>query len=349
MRPDRAEPVLEAVGLTVGYRTGRRRRVVVLDGIDAALGSGQLVCLLGPNGTGKSTLLRTLVGSQPPLAGGVRVAGADLASMHPAERARRLSVVLTDRVDVGLLSVRALVALGRSPRLGWFSSPGDDDHRVVGWALAAAGAAELADRQVAELSDGERQRVMIARALAQEPSILVLDEPTAYLDLTRRVELMALLRRLVSETGLGVLLSTHDLDLALRCADALWLVHPGGRFQVGAPEALAADGGLADAYAGAGIRFDHGAGTFVVHDGAPGPAVEVTGAEPAATWARRAAVRAGWRPCPGADRTLTVSGPTGADGPGTGPAWALRGPEAPEHHGVGFDDLVDALRHHRQP
>lgn len=308
--PSDDAPVLLTRGLRAGYRGRRRRRVAVLEDVDATLHRGQLVCLLGPNGAGKSTLLRTLVGAQSPLAGTVLLDGHDVNRMSPRERAQRLSAVFTDRIDAGFLSVRALVGLGRAPRLGWFSSMGGDDRDIVEWALDAAGANDLADRQVAELSDGEIQRVMIARALAQQPSLLVLDEPTAFLDLTRRVELMSLLDRLVSSTALAVLMSTHDLDLALRVADRIWLVHPDGRFEMGAPEDLALRGSVAAAYAGGDIEFDHTAGTFVVANPTIGPRIAITGTEPAVTWARRAVTRAGWTPAPaeGAHRPVGRNG-----------------------------------------
>ncbi|WMT88223.1 ABC transporter ATP-binding protein [Pelagibacterium sp. 26DY04] len=289
-------PVIEAIDLTVGYRGARGRPANVLTGIDATLRQGQFAFLLGPNGAGKSTLLRSLVGSQRPLAGRVMLDGVDLARMSARERAQRLSVVLTDRVDVGLMSVRALVGLGRAPYMGWFAAMEQEDRDTVEWALDAAGARMLADRQVVELSDGERQRVMIARALAQRPSILVLDEPTAFLDLTRRVELTALLRRLVDETGLAILMSTHDLELALRTADQIWLVHGDGAFETGCPEDLAHNGSIARAYAGRGISFDHQVGTFIVTADEGGPRIAVSGAGVSSHWAARAVERAGCVP-----------------------------------------------------
>lgn len=333
-------PVIEAHDLSVGYRGARGRPANVLEGLGASLRPGEFAFLLGPNGAGKSTLLRTLVGSQRPLGGRVMLDGKDLARMSARERAQRLSVVLTDRVDVGLMSVRALVGLGRAPHVGWFAAMDEDDRHTVEWALDAAGARPLADRQVVELSDGERQRVMIARALAQRPSILVLDEPTAFLDLTRRVELTALLRRLVDETGLAILMSTHDLELALRTADQIWLVHGDGTFETGCPEDLAHRGSIARAYAGRGIAFDHEAGTFVITADRDGPAVAISGTHGPAHWAARAVQRAGCVPVgegAGADWTVSVQPASGAVD------WRLDAGGA-MRNGRGFEALVANLR-----
>lgn len=333
--------VVETHDLAVGYRGARGRPAEVLKGIDASLRRGQFTFLLGPNGAGKSTLLRTLVGSQKPLAGRVLLDGRDLSGMSARERAQRLSVVLTDRVDVGLMTVRALVGLGRAPHMGWLSAMSDEDRGAVEWALRAAGAHPLADRQVVELSDGERQRAMIARALAQCASVLVLDEPTAFLDLTRRVELAALLRHLVDETGLSVLMSTHDLDLALRVADQLWLVHGDGTFETGCPEDLAFGGSIGRAYAGQGIVFDHEAGTFVMTAKGRGPSVMVSGAPVAVQWASWAIRRAGCVPITresGTAWSLSVEG--AAD---RRIAWRLD-TRGGAHSGEGFGALVRCLR-----
>jgi len=334
------QPVVEAIDLTVGYRGARGRPAEVLKGVNATLKSGQFAFLLGPNGAGKSTLLRTLVGSQRSLAGRVLLDGHDLARLSARERAQRLSVVLTDRVDVGLMSVRALVGLGRAPHVGWMSRMDDEDRRTIEWALTAAGAQPLAHRQVIELSDGERQRVMIARALAQRPSILVLDEPTAFLDLTRRVELTALLRRLVDETGLAILMSTHDLELALRTGDQIWLVHGDSSFETGCPEDLAHSGAIARAYAGRGISFDHEAGTFVVTAGNDGPKIAIDGDGQAAHWASRAALRAGCVPVRDGGECRWGLSVDAADG---AVRWRLDG-RGRTRSGTGFETLVDELR-----
>ena len=344
-----APPVLAAVALFAGYRTGRRGHVGVVDGVDAVLRAGELVCLLGPNGAGKSTLLRTLVGSQRALSGTVLLAGDDMSTMSARERARRLSVVLTDRIDVGMMTARSLVELGRAPRLGWFNSLDGGDHEVVEWAMRVCGATSLAERQVHELSDGERQRVMIARALAQQPDVLVLDEPTAFLDLTRRVELMALLRRLTVDTGLAVLMSTHEFDLAMRSADAIWLLDPNGSFRCGAPEDLALAGHIATAYASDDVHFDHDLGTFVVPPtGGPARAISITGEAPAVMWTIRAARRAGWQTVAANEAAIHVEVQLHSEAGADEITWRATARDGGAH-GRSLAGLVVHLRRHPAP
>ncbi|NWF78816.1 MAG: ABC transporter ATP-binding protein [Chloroflexi bacterium] len=287
-----SETVLQAEALSIGY-PGRQGapRVIAAD-LYLRLHAGEVVCLLGPNGVGKSTLLRTLVGMQPPLAGRVWLDGADLRTLPPHELARRLSVVLTERIEVGQLSAYALVALGRHPHTDWTGRLSPRDEEVARWALEAVDAVSLAHRQVHELSDGERQRIMVARALAQEPLLMVLDEPTAFLDLPRRVEMMRLLRRLARETNRALLLSTHDLDLALRSADALWLLAPGGVLYSGAPEDLVLGGAFEATFASDGIAFDRRQGSFQVHPPAQ-QRVALIGDGLVGMWTARALERSG--------------------------------------------------------
>ena len=182
--------------------------------------------------------------------------------MSATEVAQLLSVVLTDRVSVGAMTVRDLVGLGRHPHTDWIGRFAPEDEQAVSWAIRAARAEDLEHRNVAELSDGERQRVMIARALAQQPDLMILDEPTAFLDLPRRVEIMALLRDLAHTTRKAILLSTHDLDLALRCADRIYLLPSEGALQTGAPEDLVLNGAFERAFGSDGVRFDADSGAF---------------------------------------------------------------------------------------
>jgi len=284
--------VLETHDLAIGY-PGKRQRRVVAEGINLRLYGGELVCLLGPNGAGKSTLLRTLAGMQRPLAGRVTLSGIDPHRLPPRELARRLSVVLTERAEVGALSARAVVALGRYPHTDWTGRLTPLDEAAVERALAAVGAAPLASRFVGELSDGERQKVLIARALAQEPRLLLLDEPTAFLDLPRRVEIMSILRRLARETGQSILLSTHDLDLALRGADRLWLLPSGGPLRAGVPEELVLEGAFQATFPSADVTFDAHSGHFKLHGPSCGH-VDLAGEGLPALWTGRALEREGY-------------------------------------------------------
>ena len=283
--------ILETHDLTVGYT---RPHKVVVDHLDLALVPGELVCLIGPNGAGKSTLMRTIAGLQPPLAGRVLLMGDDIRRLSAHELAQRLSLVLTERVDVGLLPAYDLVALGRHPYTDWAGRLTVEDEAAVRQAIEAVGAVALAGRSVNELSDGERQKIMIARALAQEPALMLLDEPTAYLDLPRRVEIMGLLRRLAHESGRAILLSTHDLDLALRSADRIWLLPNKGGMQTGAPEDLVLSGAFEAAFRSEGVTFDAHEGTFTLNGGGGTRYVTLVGEGLQALWTRRALERAGF-------------------------------------------------------
>ncbi len=291
--------LLAAADLAIGYPRPRGSASRLAEGISLDLQAGELVCLIGTNGAGKSTLLRTLAGLQAPLGGRVSLNGRDLHRLTPTERARGIAIVLTERVDTGLLSAYGVVALGRHPHNDWRGSLTARDHAVIRESLAAVGAEGLAHRPLSELSDGERQKVLIARALAQEGDVLILDEPTAFLDLPRRAEIMALLGRLARQTGRAVLLSSHDLDLALQTADRLWLLEEGGRFQAGAPEDLVLNGQLGRAFRSEGIRFNIAAGGFALSR-TPIGALALVGEDdsPILLWTKRALARAGYALCP---------------------------------------------------
>ena len=277
--------------LSIGYRS-RRAETVLASDISLELRAGELVCLLGPNGAGKSTLMRTVAGMQPPLGGRVLLDGDDIHSMPARERAGRLGMVLTEKVEAGLLTAYALVGLGRYPHTNWSGKLSHHDHKVIRECIERVGAQDLAHRLVSDLSDGERQRVMMARALAQEPRLLVLDEITAFLDLPSRVDAMRLLRRVVRETSRAVLLATHDLELALRAADRVWLLPRGGQLETGAPEDLVLSGAFEAAFASEGVDFDRARGEFVVHRHFVGE-VELIGDGPARHWTARMLEREG--------------------------------------------------------
>lgn len=258
-------PILQTRALSIGYAEGSRPKSI-LDNLDLQIAAGEFICLLGPNGTGKSTLIRTLSGLQAALSGDLQIKGNALDSLTPRERARQISVVLTDGMPTCMMDARMLVSLGRHPYSGWLGKLSTKDTAAIDTALESVGASELAERQVAELSDGERQKIAIARALAQEAELMFLDEPTAFLDLPRRVELMARLRQLARNKLMGLLLSTHDLDLALRYADRVWIIE-GNRLIQGYPEALALDGELAQVFIGENLHWDVERGVFELDRG----------------------------------------------------------------------------------
>eukprot|EP00825_Cyclidium_porcatum_P003528 TRINITY_DN11642_c0_g1_i2.p1 TRINITY_DN11642_c0_g1~~TRINITY_DN11642_c0_g1_i2.p1 ORF type:complete len:284 (-),score=14.90 TRINITY_DN11642_c0_g1_i2:89-940(-) len=192
-QPQTEQVTLKATGLGIGYSGGRNQATLLHENLNLELKAGELTYLLGPNGAGKSTLIRTLVGFQPRLAGEVSIGGRPIKGYSESEYAKLVSVVLTERSLVGGMTVRELVGMGRYPHTGYFGILRTKDHRVVERAIAQVGIAELAGKYVSELSDGERQKAMIAKALAQETPIIILDEPTAFLDLPSKPMYSALI------------------------------------------------------------------------------------------------------------------------------------------------------------
>lgn len=205
--------------------------------LEATLRSGTLTCLIGRNGTGKSTLLRTLGGFLSPLGGHVAIGGGEITSMSRGELSRLVSVVLTHRPDVRQLTVSEVVALGRTPYTGLWGTLSPDDRLIVAESIETVGISHLAGRHIGTLSDGECQKVMIAKALAQQTPVILLDEPTAFLDYPSKRETMLLMRR-IAASGKAVLLSTHDMEMALRLADTLWLMTSSHNLLCGSREAL---------------------------------------------------------------------------------------------------------------
>lgn len=251
--------MLRLDGLSVGYR-GLRGAVLEALSLDAP--AGAFICVLGRNGAGKSTLMRTISGLQSALGGKALLAGEAIEAMRPQTRARRIAVVLTERANSPGLTVDDVVSLGRQPFTDWRGRLTAEDRRHSEQALQMAGAAAFTGRLFDDLSDGERQRVMIARAIAQAPQLMVLDEITAFLDLPGRVEVMALLRAQARATGAIILLSSHDLDLSLQLADTVWLLDGRGGLAVGTPRTLIEDGHVGTAFDSDAVRFSPGLGRF---------------------------------------------------------------------------------------
>lgn len=251
--------------LSIGYQ-GKDTPHIVANRIKTSLISGELTCLLGANGAGKSTLLRTLSMSQPALKGDIYLKGHNIKEYSRSELASLISVVLTDRCEVEGMTVRELISLGRTPYTDFWGNLSEKDETIVEQSISLVGIKNLARRRLNTLSDGERQKAMIAKALVQETPIILLDEPTAFLDFPSRVEIMLLLRRLSHETDKSILLSTHDLELALQIADKIWLMERGKELITGTPEDLTINERLTNFFKCDGVLFDEQTGLFCINN-----------------------------------------------------------------------------------
>lgn len=287
-------PAIETIGLSIGYLLKGGKRKVVHEELDLQLYPGQVTCLLGLNGAGKSTLLRTLCGFQPPLGGEIRLMGKLLATYSQNNFSLTVGVVLTEKTNAGGITVYELVSLGRHPYTGFFGQLKKEDRSIIEQSLEAAGIAHKANNFVSELSDGERQKAMIAKALAQQCPIILLDEPTAFLDVTSRIETMVLLHRLAVEQQKAILLSTHDLDLAIQMGDCLWLQEKGRPMACGTPEDLIMSGAFESFFSKEGIVFDPSTGKLNTR--APSCPVGIEGDFLVSYWVGNALIRNGYRP-----------------------------------------------------
>lgn len=241
--------------LSIGYNTKSCRKIVA-EGINATLPENKLTCLIGPNGAGKSTLIRTLAAFQPKLSGNIHIKGKEISEYNNKELSRMISVVLTGKPDAMNLSVAEVVSLGRTPYTGFWGTLTDDDRAIVEDSMRLVGISHLASRMTGTLSDGERQKMMIAKALAQQTPLIILDEPTAFLDYPSKVETMLLLMRLCRETERTIFMSTHDIELVLQTADMLWLMTRDNGLSIGTPRMLADNGVLSAFIDRPQITFD---------------------------------------------------------------------------------------------
>ena len=259
---DTARLTIDARGLMAGYGKGSRRHVVVSNA-DIQLRAGDFAVMVGANGAGKSTLLRTLAGIQPRLGGTLLLGGEDPAAMSRVRLARTVAMVFTERGGAGGLSVREFVSLGRQPHTGFFGRLSASDREAVERAMEQCSVASLADKFMARVSDGERQKAMIARALAQDTPVIMLDEPTSFLDVASRIEALEALSSMARETGRTILLSTHDIAAALRAASHVVVVSPeSGRADTFAGGSPGLNKALDDIFASRGITFDAATADF---------------------------------------------------------------------------------------
>jgi iron complex transport system ATP-binding protein len=285
--------ILETTNMSIGYKHGRNRETLVQNHINLSLNSGEICCLLGPNGSGKSTLIRTLAGFQQSLDGTVSLGEKSISHFTAGELAKNISVVLTQHIEPGIMSVFDMVAYGRSPYTGFLGKLNAEDKAAIVEALDKTGISALHTRLFTELSDGEKQKVMIAKSLAQETPVIILDEPAAFLDFPSKIEIMHLLRKTAWEENKAVLLSTHDLNLALQFADKLWLMGKGMPMRSGLPEDLILAGHLGELFDRNKTRFDLVSGSFEYENTHIGN-VNVKGQEIEMLWLGRALARKGF-------------------------------------------------------
>jgi len=289
MVPENNYIELQQVG--IGYAKSTSGMCLLADQLSMQVKTGEIIALVGRNGCGKSTLLRTMARMQSPLKGTVLIGGKDIKSIARLEFARILSYVSTEIVDIPYISVSELVSLGRYPYTNWIGSFTGPDKAAVNHAIELAGIGHLRNKILHELSDGERQKTMIARALAQDTRIIILDEPTAFLDLPNRYELLRLLNQLAHEMGKTVLYSTHDLSIALHESDKLWLMASGNVIE-GAPEDLIITKGFHKLFENSDLYFDMNTADFRLRRKYTGH-IRVEGDPELMLWTSRALERIG--------------------------------------------------------
>ncbi len=251
--------------LSIGYNSKNGRKTVA-ENLNTALYQGELTCLLGVNGIGKSTLLKTLSGFLDRIGGDILINDRNIDSFSEKDLSMQVSIVLTEKVMIQNMTARELIGMGRSPYNGFWGRISKDDEKIVEQCIEMVNINHLKNRYIDNLSDGERQKVMIAKALAQDTSIILLDEPTAFLDFPSKVEIVHLLHRLTRETNKSIFLSTHDLELALQSADKLWLMDKNSKIHIGSPEDLALEGVLSSFFYKKGIFFDEYSGLFRIQN-----------------------------------------------------------------------------------
>jgi iron complex transport system ATP-binding protein len=254
--------ILSTSNLTIGFAT-KKEKIVIAQNVNLNLKKGKLVALIGANGIGKSTLLRTLSGIQKPLSGMVLLNEKDILNYNPNDLAQNLSLVLTEKLPPSNLTVFELVALGRQPYTNWVGKLSDGDLQKVNQALEHTQIQNLKHKKHFEISDGQLQKVLIARALAQDTDLIILDEPTTHLDLLHKVSVFKLLKQLATETNKCILFSTHDIDLAIQLADEMIVMTENNIIQ-DQPCNLISEGVFDSIFKDSSIDFDKTKGTFIV-------------------------------------------------------------------------------------
>lgn len=282
--------IFKAENITIGYG-----KYVVQTNLNLSAQEGDLICLTGTNGAGKSTLLRSLVALQPLLSGDVKINNKSITQLNNHQRAKLFALVLTDKVDIENLSIFELVAMGRFPYTNWAGMITSQDKEIIDKAINDVNLSHKKDCKINEISDGEKQRAIIAKALAQDTPLILLDEPTAHLDLPNRIEVMMLLRRLSVTTKKTFILSTHELDLAIQMADKIWLMSKNG-VEIGIPEDLMLSGVFQKAFGSNSFSFDAKDGRCKINHYTGTMRIRVTAdtdAQIQQSWLERAFIRIG--------------------------------------------------------
>ncbi len=307
---DDRDQILRTEKISIGFRGKKESAGVIYDNISVSAGKSELVALFGPNGIGKSTLLRSLVKLLSPVSGDIFLFSKNIKTLSGNEIARKVGFVSTERVYVNNLKVYDLVSLGRYPYTNWMGRLLQPDKEKVEDAINMVGIPDLKNKYINQLSDGERQRTMIARTLAQDTDIIVLDEPTAFLDLPNKYEVIHLLHTLAAERGRTIVFSTHDLNIAIQEADKIWLMLPDGIYQ-GSPEDLILEGSFSKMFEKTNLLFSATKGDFRVKR-KPRGCIGLRGPKTEVRWTRNALERIGY----GVDRKgkeimITISDDSG--------------------------------------
>jgi iron complex transport system ATP-binding protein len=284
--------ILSFESLEIGFRSGNKANIL-LPPLKAATSEGELIAVIGKNGIGKSTLLRTLAGLQPVLKGYLKIYGLDINTYSRIRLSANVGYISTEIVRISNMKVYDLVSLGRFPHTNWFGTQNRLDTEAVEEAIIKAGITAFSHRQLSEISDGERQRAMIAMVLAQDAGIMIMDEPTAFLDISSRYEIIHLMHELTGKRGKTIVFSTHDLDTAINQADKIWLLSGRGLVE-GAPEDLMIKGSFKDLFDDSKVRFNESDASFSVVKGFKGN-INLKGEGSKRFWTEKALLRVGYQ------------------------------------------------------
>lgn len=256
-------PFLQLSNLSIGYNR-KGGPSIIQSKLNLLAGRGEMIALIGKNGCGKSTLLRSISCMQPIFKGEILLDKTDVSKISPKKRAKLLSVVLTGQQQVASFTVEELISIGRDPYTGWLGSLTQNDKEIISESIRLTHLEGFENRSIDELSDGERQRTFIARALAQDTPVILLDEPTSHLDLPNRIDILLLLQKLARDTGKTILISTHELETAMQVADKLWIMEKDKGVTVGVPEDMVINGSFDKVFNHKTYEFDKEFGSFVV-------------------------------------------------------------------------------------